>query len=430
MTHPTGYDHFCHNTRPTGPELVRGEGVKVWDSGGNWYYDLASQTLNLNLGHRHPAIMEAVEGFLKSGTPYFISSRFQDAHRRDLVDELVSTAPEGLTRVNLKLCNGGDANEDAIKRARKHHQGKGRNKIVSQYRSHHGETSETISASGKRFAQEDYLGGSGNYLYLPPAYSRFSRNGMSLEDFGMEVASDFELLVKERGDVAGIIMELLQVDGGVIPQPRSFVQRVEKICRENDAVMIVDEVQTAFGWYGTMFASTYYGIQPDIISVGKALTSGVGAMSATLFTEKLDNLGYGESECTYGESPLLSAVALANMQFLQASGILATVDEKNRLFMGRLQVMAERYKDIGEARGQGLILGLEFVSDDGSEATALADEVYTAALANHLILRKGTCGAKGNNVLIIKPPLIISPEQIQESMNLLEKTLEGRLTCR
>ncbi len=419
------YQHLAKNISPEeNLEIVKGEGVFVYDRNGNRYFDLSSQTANLNLGHRHPVIMSAIEEYLKSEKPYFLSSRWQSPVMADLAAKLVELAPEGMIKANVKLCNGSDAVEDAFKRARRFHKKGGKEIIVTQYRSHHGESSETISASGKHFLEKKELGGSGKYLHISPAYLYHKPRCFNEETYTARTVNEFLSLVKKQGNVSAIALELIQVTGGVIVQPKSYVQGIEKICRENNITFIVDEVQTAFGWIGTMFASDYYDIKPDIIALGKGITAGFPALAATVFREEYDNLNYGESEFTNGGEPLACQAALANINYLQTSGILNTIPEKHNHFIRRLTKMKEKYKQIGDVRGLGLILGMEFVKENRGGDYETMKKVYHTALANNLILRPSDCDGKLRNVLIIKTPIIISHDEIEESMNLLDKSLE------
>ena len=207
MSSSNGYKNLARNILPSGPEIVGGYGVSVYDRSGNRYFDLCSQTLNLNLGHRHPVIMEVLKELINNKDfIYFQSSMWRNSSMADLAEKLVEITPGDLTKVNLKLCNGGDANEDAFKRTRKFHMAEQRKRIVAQYRSHHGESSETLSASGKHFPKEAYLSGSGNFLHISPVYSFRRPFDVSEEDYAIECARSFESLVKNRGDIGGIVM--------------------------------------------------------------------------------------------------------------------------------------------------------------------------------------------------------------------------------
>lgn len=415
--------HLSSNIAPTLPEIVGAKGIILHASNGKKFYDLSSQTLNLALGHGHPAIVEPVRHLLEQENfTYFTSSRFQNKYVETLADELVRCVPAGLSKVNLKMCNGSDANEDAFKRCRKQ---TGKNMIVSLYRSHLGVSSETLAASGKHFGKR-HLGGSGNFLFIDPCYEYRKHAELTEEDHINERASQFEQLCVKRGDIAAIVIELLQVDGGVLVQPKSYVQRIEKICREHGCCLIFDEVQTAFGWWGKMFACEAYGITPDVLVLGKALAGGFPSLAATVFKPEFDNLDYGESEYTNGASVLCCAAAVSNLKYLTQSGIMDTVQEKHDHITKRLKDMQQKYSAIGDVRGSGLIFGIEFVNNDGSENYAAASTAFDATVANGVVLRKATCSGNGSNVLIIKPPIIITHEEIDKSMTCLDNAFR---TC-
>lgn len=421
-----GIKHMSSNTRPSGPLFVEGLGIKVYDKRGKEFFDLSSQTLNMNLGHSHPVTKQVAQYFAANNTPNFLSSRLTNPYSVLLAKKLAETAPNGLNIVNLKLTNGSDANEDAMKRTRKYHEGNG-STIVSLYRSHLGETSETITASGKNFHNRYYVGGSGKFLFIDPVYTFRRQSQLSEEEHIDQCIDQFKSLLKRREDIVGIIMELIQVDGGVLVQPKRFVQKIEELCRQNNKTFIVDEVQTAFGWTGEIFLSNSYGITPDIISLGKGIACGIHPLAATVFKDKFDNIGYGISECTHGALPQACATALFNISYLQNSGVLNSVNDKGKHFMKRLQNIKAKHSQIGDVRGLGLILGLEFVKSNGREDCELTDRVYSAALEERILLRKATCGGSGNNVLIIKPPIIITHKEIDDSIDLLENSLEKAL---
>lgn len=420
----TDFSFLAKNIAPEeSREMVAGEGVFMYDANGKRYFDLSSQTVNMNLGHRHPVVLSVLKEFLKSKESYFLSSRWQSPAMAELAAKLVSIAPHGITKANVKLCNGSDALEDAFKRARRFHKRERKRMIVAQYRSHHGESCETLNASGKHFCAHSELGGSRDFLFVDPVHLYRRPFGMSEEEYSAACFRELASLIRKRDDVAAIVLELIQVTGGVLPQPKSFVKQVERLCREHNITFIVDEVQTAFGWTGTMFASEQYGIRPDIITLGKALTAGFPALGATLFRGRYDNLHYGESEFTNGGGPIACKVTLANIRYLETSGILNTIPEKSAYFMECLQNMKKKYAYIGDVRGNGLMLGIELVTDDGRENYALATNIYQQALNKGIILRKAACEGRGSNVLIIKSPLIITHDQIKQSMRILDRVI-------
>jgi len=416
--------HLAKNMTPSDIELVKGVGIKVYDSKGKEYLDLTSQTLNLNLGHRHPAIVNSIREWINSDFHYYISPRYKNKNVETLAKRLTELAPEGLNKVNLHLCNGSDANEDGLKRARKYHADSNGRMIVSFNGSYLGTSSETISASGGNFHKEKCLGGSGEYLFIDPIRQSNLPAGMTLEEHIDYKIKEFEQLIKKRRDIAGIIIELVPFNAGVLVQPREYIKGLERVCNENDIAMIVDEIQTAFGWCGDIFASNIYGVKPDIITLAKGMTAGFPALAATVFKEKYDVLNSGTSENTFGAQTLGCVVALANIEYLISSGIMNKVPEKHKRFMEHLQRLKEKYSFIGDVRGMGLILGMDFVCKDGKPDMNKSVDVYFAALKRGLILNVSTTEKGKQNVISIKPPIIINDSEIDDSMSRLDDALK------
>jgi len=420
--------YLAKNMIPRPTEIVRASGIKVYDSEGNEYLDLTSQTLDLNLGHGHPVILDAVRSLLDTeGFTYYVSPRFKNRYVAEFAERLVGLAPEGLNKVNLHMCNGSDANEDALKRARKYHRDNNRRMIVSLNGSYLGASSETISASGGNIWKEPCLGGSGDYIFIDPMNPYRKPEGMTIEEYTEAKVREFERIVKSREDVAGIIMEIIPFNAGVLVPPPDYVRGIERVCRENDVAMIVDEIQTAFGWCGDIFASNVYGIQPDAISLAKGMTAGFPALAATVFKEKYDVLKPGTSEYSFGAQSLGCVAALANIDYLTTSGILDTIPEKHERFMSHLTRMKEKYPFIGDVRGLGLILGMEFIHDDGSPDMDIGVDVYHAAFERGLLINIPTTERGRHSTISIKPPIIITPEEIGDSMERLDEAIKSVL---
>ena len=407
-------------------EIVKGKGIRVHDRDGKEYLDLTSQTLCLNLGHAHPTIMDAVRDlFNKEDFSYYISPRFKNARVEELAKRLVDLAPEGLNKVNLHLCNGSDATEDGLKRARKYHRDNGRMRIISLRGSYLGSSSETISASGGNIWQEPCLGGTGEYTYIDPIEPYRVPQGMSLNEYVETKLNEFEKLVKSEGDIAGIIMEIIPFNAGVLVPPKEYIKGIERICNENDVAMIVDEIQTAFGWCGDIFTSNIYGVKPDIIALAKGMTAGFPALAATVFKEKYDVLNPGTSEYTFGAQTLGSVVALANINYLTSSGILDAIPEKHNIFMSHLQRMKEKYDFVGDVRGLGLLLGVEFIQRDGNPDKEIGIEIFHAAVERGLFINVPTTFPGHHSAISIKPPIIITPEEIDDAMERLDDAMQS-----
>jgi 4-aminobutyrate aminotransferase len=403
MEHFTDDNHsvYTRNSRPVATTLLQGSGVHVYDATGKAYIDCCSQTLNLNLGQCHPEVSAAVIDQI--GRLTYASSRFANEPAEQLAHTLVSITPPQLSRVNLKSTSGSSANECAIKAARKR---TGKNGIFSFLHSHHGQTTEMMRVSGKHFMNA-YLGPRGAVFLPTPAHDPHGGEG---PDTGSFIEEDLETLWQlQNGDVAAVIVEPVLVDAGIVVPSKKFLTALRSFCTRRHVALIFDEVQTGFGWLGTLHAMDYFGVVPDMVSFGKSLGAGF-PLAATLVTEEFDVLDYGEHELTFGAHPVSCAASLKMIEILRRPGFLEGVREKAQLIEGLLTTMHRTCPVISTIRGVGLIWGIELkTSPEVSMPTGT--DVVSRLLDEGVILRTSKVG-DNSNVLQIKPPLIISEEDI------------------
>lgn len=400
------------NIVPGDITIAKAKGIKLWDKTGKEYLDFSSQTLNLNLGNS-PDI--AKEAFLKQFDKFtFLSSRFKNEVFVNLARELINIAPAELKKVNLKLTNGSDANESAFKRVRVY---RGKPYIISFYRSHLGESSETLSARGKNFYRKQFRG-SNNFIHLPPPFI-LQTLGHSLKESEKITLEQLEILLRERDDIAALIIEPVMVNAGGYIFTKNFLQSVRSICSERNISLIFDEIQTAFGWMGTFFAAKYFRVTPDLLTLGKGLASGF-PLAAVLMKDEYDLMEYGEDEYTYGGHPVSCAIAIENIKILKKTNILKDVVKKSRILEGYLRQLQDSFpKLIKEVRICGLIAAIEFKEP---KTMSIASVVYTESLKRGLILRKSLDG-RGSS-LVLKPPLIVSDVDIDDAFKILSKSLD------
>lgn len=399
------------NIVPLNILVKKAKGVKFWDYNGKEYLDFSSQTLNLNLGNS-PDI--AKKAFLEQFEKFtFLSTRFTSNVLIELANELVRIAPKGLNKVNLKLTNGSDANESAFKRVRAYRK---KPYIVSFYWSHLGESCETLSASDKHFNSKNFSG-SKNFIYVPNPFM-LADQGQSLESSENQVLEQLQFMFQERDDIAAIIIEPIMVNAGGFIFSKRFLKGLRNICSENNISSIFDEIQTAFGWLGTFFASNFFDVTPDLMTLGKGLSSGF-PLAAIIMKDEYDVLDYGEDEYTYGGHPISCAIALETIRFLQNSNIFTEVIKKSDLLKkSLLEITKLNKKYIKEVRICGLIASLEFYQDKHKD---FADSVYKTALDKGLVLRKSFNGLGSS--LVLKPPLIASTDEINRATELLAESI-------
>ena len=368
--------------------LDHGAGAQLWDVEGKRYIDLTSGIGVCSLGYNNPAIVDAITA---------------QAHKLMHVSNLFTTEP--MIQTAKTLCeqtgmgkvffanSGAESNEGAIKLARKYSYdkyGEGRADIVTLYQSFHGRTVTTLKATGQdKFHQ-----------YFFPF----------TEGFRYAEANNIES-VKQAvdGHTCAVMMELIQGEGGVLPLDESFVKDVEALCRENDLLLLIDEVQTGIGRTGSLFCFQQYGIMPDVVTMAKGLGGGVpiGAVMAAKTCDTV--LGPGTHATTFGGTPMVCAAANAVLDTVTQPAFLQQVNEKGAYLKQHiLGFGSDKVKDV---RGRGLMLGI--VVDAGQRAELVA-QMMDAGL---LILTAGT------DAIRLLPPLTISYEELDEALAVMEAVL-------
>ena len=367
--------------------LTRGEGVRVWDGDGKCYLDfLAGIAVNL-LGYNHPVVHEAITR--QSSGLIHTSNLFYTQNQGKLAKMLVEHSD--LDRVFF--CNSGaEANEAAIKLARKW--GKGRYEIITAEQSFHGRTLAAITATGQPKYQKGFEPLVPGFKYVP-----FN----DLDAIKQAITSD----------TVGILLEPIQGEGGIQPATREYLTGVAALCKARNLLLMLDEVQCGLGRTGKLFAYQHYGVQPDIVTLAKALGGGfpIGAMLAR--QNVAEAFEYGNHASTFGGGEFVTGIALACLEELLTNNLLEHVVEMGELLLEKLQELKAKYpaKIVG-VRGIGLMAGIVF-----AERTSAAD-VCAAAREKGLI----TAGA-GGNVLRFVPPYVIQPADIDEAISILDNVL-------
>lgn len=397
------------NTKPTLIQVIKGRGAIFYDHNRKVYLDFSSQTLNLNFGQLHPKITAAVVNQARNLT--FLSSRFINPVLLDVARELLEISPPNLIKINLKLVNGSDANESAFKRVRKLHN---KQYIIAFQKTHLGESSETLSASAKT---AKYIGGSGKFLFVIPPFEQFFKGNSKSRDLNEYSLHEINQLLKKRDNIAGIILEPVMVNAGVYGFSSYYLRQLREMCQRYSISLIFDEVQTAFGWLGTYFAADYFGVAPDLLTMGKGLAAGY-PLAAILMKEEYDVIDYGEDEYTYGGHPVSLAAALACIKLLKETDILVEVKRKAKLLLEQLLNLQKQHSCISDIRGFGLICAIEFTN---SQDQNLANKIYDKCLENGLVLRKTENSTSTS--LVLKPPLIVTDKQIENAISTLDQAI-------
>ena len=423
-------EHYLHGDVPKGPFLAEGKDCVIKDKDGNEYIDCQAQAWALNSGHCVEEINKAIIrqlGILAHARP--IHDTFP---RVRLIEKLTEIAPGDLTQVGLSL-SGSTASESAFKLAMINRPDA--LNLITLYGAWHGNSITTIAASwtptqtrgvdqygfGLRF--KPFMN---NFLRVPNPYCYRCHFGEKYPKCNMTCAKVLELTISKAasGPVAAVYLEPLQGVGGQVPAPKEYLQEVSSICDKYGVLMMYDEVQTAFGRMGTMFAAEYYGVMPDIIASAKALGNGwpVGVVFASKKLKGFDPVG--EDAYTNMNNAVIHTAALANLNFIIENKLCQNAAKMGEYFTGKLKEMQKVYPQIGDIRGPGLHIGIELVKDPVSKEPADDEtlKLYNEAAKNGVFF--GLAGAI-KNVIKIKPPLTVNIELADKILAVFEKALKA-----
>jgi 4-aminobutyrate aminotransferase/(S)-3-amino-2-methylpropionate transaminase len=381
--------------------LVRGEGCRVWDAAGKSYLDLYGGHAVCLAGHGHPRLVAAISA--QARRLVFYSQVVSSDVRAAAVTALARLAPAGLARVFL--CNSGtEANETALKIARKHAK---RMRVVSLQDGFHGRTLGSLAATG--------LG-----KYRDPAYPI-----PTVHDF--VPYDDVPALEKAIGpETAAVIVEPIPSMGGIRVADAAWFRRLRSLCTERGALLVFDEVQTGFGRTGNLFAIEHYSVEPDLMVVAKSIAAGLPLSGVVGRQEIMDAPGDSAIGGTYVGNPVAQAVALAVLDVIDDEGLVERAVSIGEVIRARMLSWQERFAAIGDVRGLGAMLAIEFVGDRATRAPApeLATAVCERALSDGLLLLRA--GIHGNCIRVLVP-LVIGDGELEEALDVWEHALAATL---
>jgi acetylornithine/N-succinyldiaminopimelate aminotransferase len=382
--------HLLQNYKQQPVVVERGEGTRVWDADGRQYLDLLGGIATLPFGHCHPAITAAVKAQLDR--LWHVSNVFYSEPQIALAEKLVETS--GLERVFF--CNSGaEANEALIKLARKVQKDRrqpDRVEIVCFERSFHGRTLATVTATGQPKYQKGFEPLPPGFLHVPYGEMEAVRRAVGPR-------------------TAAVLVEAIQGEGGVRPAPEGFLAALRALCDEVGALLLVDEVQTGIGRTGRMFAFQHAGIRPDGFSLAKSLGNGlpIGAMVCT--EEAGQSLQPGTHGSTFGGNPVTAAAGLATVTLASDPAVLASNRAQGEYFLAGLRSLrAERPSEVVEARGQGLLLGVELAADAGPVVGRMRELGVL-------------CNLAGERTLRFAPSYVVTREEIDQGLQALRRAL-------
>lgn len=405
---------------PVGDEMMlRGEGVRLYDSEGNAYIDCASATFNLSLGYSHPAVLKAIRD--QAEHLVHVTSGFQTGPVNELATRLVELAPKNLAKAHLKVSGGSVANEGAIKMAQV---ATGRRDVITLFRSHLGQTMMMASMSGFGFRKEPFPVIYPGSLQVPDPYCYRCFYGQQRDTCGLMCVDRIDDFIRfaSTGQVAAVVIEPISGNGGNIVPPDGYLQQLRAFCDERDIILIFDEIQTGIGRTGRMFAADHFDVEPDAMTLAKGLGGSGAQVAAILTNERLSGLPIHHHSFTYGSNVLAAAAANATLGIVCEPDFLSNVRSVGDHIMWRLTDLQRSHSAIGDVRGVGLMLGVEMIQPDGSPAVSLTNAMAKAAMRHGLILR--TSGYGHGNVVKIRPPLILTHAEADDICDRFAALLE------
>ncbi len=401
--------------------IESGKGAVIKDMNGKEYIDCTSQAWTFNIGVSHPKVIEAVKEQIQKIT--HVRTSFETIPKLLLLKELGEIAPKNLKKISFCL-HGSVANESALKLAITNNPTG--MKFLSTFENYSGRTLATIAASwphhpiSRLFApfMEHFIRIPNAYCYRCPFNLEYPKCGI--------LCAEYVKTMLERGteQVIAIIMEPMQASGGMVPPPEGYLKRLREICDEFGILLIFDEIQTAFGRLGAMFACEIYGAYPDILTFGKAIAGGF-PLAGVMQRADLKPPEPATDSFTFAHFPVSFAAAIATLDVIREENLIEKAKKMGEYFTSCLKDLQKKYELIGDIRGPGLMIGIELVKNRRTKEMAndICHQIVKDSVEDGVIF--GESKFKGiGNVLKIKPPLVISEGQADKVLEVFESHIK------
>lgn len=416
--------------------IVKGEGMRVWDTNGKQYLDSVSGAVwTVNVGYGRESIANAVRDQLVEMC--FFAGSAGTAPGVQYAEKLISKMP-GLSRVYYSN-SGSEANEKAYKIVRqiaaKENGGK-KHKILYRDRDYHGTTITALSSGGQAERKEQYGPFTPGFVEVPHCCEYRSQFDDE-SNYGVKIAREIEKVIqREDPDTVGaIVLEPVTAGGGVIPPPDGYFETVQEICKRYGLLLHIDEVVCGLGRTGKWFGYQHYGIKPDIVTVAKGVASGYAAIACTVTTEDVFNkfresddiMGYFRDISTFGGCAAGPVAALETMRIIENENLLDNVCEMGEYLMEKLRGLQNKYKVIGDVRGKGLFCGFELVKDRQSKEPVdetMLMKVTADCMQQGVIIGRTNRSLHGlNNVVCLSPAFICTQDDIDEIVTAIDSAM-------
>ncbi|MBY6051562.1 4-aminobutyrate--2-oxoglutarate transaminase [Cytobacillus firmus] len=400
---------------------AKGDGALLTDIDGNTFLDFAGAIGTLNVGHCPPRVVEALHAQIDQYLhPCFHVMMYEPYIK--LAEKLNSITPGNHSKKTFFLSTGAEAVENAVKIARKY---TGRKGIISFERGFHGRTYMSMSLTSKVKPYKYEFGPFAPETYKWPYPYYYRSEGLKDKDHDNALLKRFETFFLSEvppEEVAAVIMEPVQGEGGFVMPSSHFIKGVKALCEKHGILFIADEVQTGFGRTGKMFAMEHYDVVPDLMTMSKSIGAGLPVSAVTGRADIMDSPNIGEVGGTYGGSPLGCAAALEVIRTIEEEGLLERANEIGSLFTEKFSDFPLKYKQVGDVRSLGAMCAIEFVKDQETKEPnkEIVQEILSKAHNRGLIIM--SAGLYGNIIRLLSP-LVTTNEQLDEGFSILEEVI-------
>jgi putrescine aminotransferase len=411
--------------------ITHADGVFLHDAEGNSLLDGMAGLWCVAAGYSRPELAEVAAAQMKKLPYYNTFFKTTNTPATALAQRLAQIAPEGLNHVFF-ACSGSEAVDTALRTARVFWQtlGKPEKKIIiGREYGYHGSTTLGASAGGMSDMHRQ-AGDMPNFVHVLPPYWYNYGGQMSPAEFGIYAAKQLEDKIKELGaeNIAAFIGEPIQGAGGVIIPPETYWPEINRICKENDILLIADEVICGFGRTGKMFGSDYFGIKPDMMTLAKALTSGYLPLSAVMVGDRVAEVMINEAGefyhgFTYSGHPVSCAVALENLNIIEREGLVERAAKMGEILRAKLHAALDDHPMVGEIRGVGLIGCIELTADKRTRKS-FAKRGRVGAICRDYCIENGLIMRAVRDGMVFSPPLIITEDEIDLMVARAKKSIE------
>lgn len=433
-------DHIFHRSlKSNWHHVSHGDGVYLFDTEGKQYLDACAGVHVVSIGHGVPEIADAMAEQARKAA--FTYSHFLNPSQIDLAKKIADMIPGDLSRVFF-TSGGSEATESALKIARKYHLETGnpqKYKVISRWQSWHGNTLGALSMSGRTSWRQDYVPYLQNFPHIHPPFCHHCPYGKTYPECGLRCADELERVIQQEGAdyISAFIAEpILGTSAPGFAPPPDYYPTIRDICDRHNILFILDEVVTGFGRTGKNFGIEHWpGVIPDIMTTGKGLSSGYTPIAATIAREHIYEAIHKTSPSfvhghTFGGNPLSCAIALAVQNYIEKHNLVAQCAQRGDEMLTKLQPLHD-LPIVGDIRGKGLLIGIEFVADQNTgapfdPAKGITSKIVNRAFEKGVLLMPGAPGlingVSGDHIAI-SPPFTITSSQVDDVIRVVKESI-------